>query len=171
MATMKSSNTSVHDFRGSGNITAMARSVMGLSVVQNGQQFSLNGPRRLDLVKTNLGPYPDPLGIEMQTAEDLVQFKYGAAPSFDGSDAEPDPAEWLIDYLESNGPTQYRDLLADAEAENISKSALYRARKKLGGRVVDSKGKRSTGNQWMLAEQEGEIDADEDGADDEAEKV
>jgi len=162
---------SVHDFRGSGNITAMARSVMGLSVVQNGRQFSLNGPRRLDLVKTNLGPYPDPLGIEMQTAEDLVQFKYGAAPSFDGSDAEPDPAEWLIDYLESNGPTQYRDLLADAEAENISKSALYRARKKLGGRVVDSKGKRSTGNQWMLAEQEGEIDADEDGADDEAEKV
>lgn len=161
---------SVHDFRGSGNITAMARSVMGLSVVQNGRQFSLNGPRRLDLVKTNLGPYPDPLGIEMKTEGDLVQFTYGTAPSFDGGDAEPDPAEWLIDYLETNGPTQYRDLLADAEAENISKSALYRARKKLGSRVADSKGKRSTGNQWMLAEQVGETD-EEDGDDDAAENV
>lgn len=156
---------SVHDFRGSGNITAMARSVMGLSVIQNGRQFSLNGPRRLDLVKTNLGPYPDSLGIEMQTAGDLVKFAYGQAPSYDGAAEEIDPAAWLLDFLESNGPTLYRDLLAEAEAEKISKSALYRARKKLGGRVVDSKGKRNGGNQWMLAEQTGEgedEDADKD---------
>ncbi len=53
----------IHDFRGSGHITAMARTVLGLSVVQTGKTFSLNGPRRLELVKTNLGPYPNPLGV------------------------------------------------------------------------------------------------------------
>lgn len=155
---------SVHDFRGSGNITAMARSVMGLSVIQNGRQFSLNGPRRLDLVKTNLGPYPDALGIEMKTEGDLVQFTYGAAPSFDGGDAEPDPAEWLVDYLETNGATAFRDLVGDAERDGISKAALYRARKKLGSRIIDSKGSKQTGNQWMLAEQAETDDETDDDA-------
>ena len=152
---------SVHDFRGSGNITAMARSVMGLSVVQSGRQFSLNGPRRLDLVKTNLGPYPDPLGIELQTAPDgHVKFAYGAAPSFDAAadDDKPDPETWLIDFLETNGPTPYRDILAEAEAADINKTALYRARKKLGARVIDSKGKHLAGNQWLLAEQAAELE-------------
>jgi hypothetical protein len=57
---------SLHDFRGSSHITAMARTVMGLNVLQNGKQFSLSGPRRLDLVKTNLGNYPEGIGIELQ---------------------------------------------------------------------------------------------------------
>lgn len=157
---------SVHDFRGSGNITAMARSVMGLSVVQTGKQFSLNGPRRLDLVKTNLGPYPDSLGIEMQMAGDLVSFQYGQAPSYDGGVAEIDPAAWLVEFLESNGPTLYKEIMSEAEGQNISKSQLYRARKKLGGRVIDSKGEKRRGNQWLLAEQAGEVESDADEGDD-----
>jgi hypothetical protein len=157
----------IHDFRGSGNITAMARSVMGLSVIQNGKQFSLNGPRRLDLVKTNLGPYPDSIGIEMETTDDLVQFKYGKAPSYEPSPEEVDPVAWLVEFLEANGPTNYKEIVAEAEGEGISKSQLYRARKKMGAKVLDSKGEKRRGNKWLLAEQAGEVDeADDDEGDD-----
>jgi hypothetical protein len=54
------------DFRGSGHITAMARSVLALSVVQTGEQPDRNGPRRLDVIKTNLCRYPDPLGLALE---------------------------------------------------------------------------------------------------------
>ena len=98
---------SVHDFRGSGNITAMARSVMGLSVVQSGRQFSLNGLRRLDLVKTNLGPYPDPSASNSRPPRRPRQIRLRRRPSFDAAadDDKPDPETWLIDFLETNGPT------------------------------------------------------------------
>lgn len=159
----------IHDFRGSGNITAMARSVMGLSVIQKGKQFSLNGPRRLDLVKTNLGPYPDAIGIEMETTDDLVKFSYGTAPSYEPSPEEVDPAVWLVEFLEENGPTNYKEIVVEAEGEGISKSQLYRARKKLGAKVLDSKGEKRRGNQWLLAEQAGELTEtdDDEGNDDE----
>ena len=76
----------------------------------------------------------------------------------DAADDKPDPETWLIDYLETNGPTPYRDILAEAEAADINKTALYRARKKLGARVIDSKGKFASGNQWLLAEQAAELE-------------
>ena len=43
---------SIHDFRGSSHITAMMRTVLGLSVVQtSGRQFSLNGARRIEIAR------------------------------------------------------------------------------------------------------------------------
>ena len=54
---------SVHDFRGSGHITAMAHCA-GPDGGPDGRQFSLNGKRRLDMLKTNLGVHPEGIGIE-----------------------------------------------------------------------------------------------------------
>lgn len=151
----------IHDFRGSGNITAMARSVMGLSVIQTGKQFSLNGPRRLDLVKTNLGPYPDSIGIEMETAGDLVRFKYGKAPRYDQESPGESCEEWLIGYLEEHGDSKPADVIAAAEEAGFTKATLYRTRKKLNAVIFNTHANfRHPANCWTL---DGEEAAEDDG--------
>ena len=137
----------------------MARSVIGLSVVQQpGKQFSLNGPRHIEVVKTNLTTYPEKLEVRMeQPAEGVVRFAYGQAEPV--ADDEPTPEAWLLEYLETNGPTKFADLVTDAERDGFSKATLYRARKKLGSRIVDSSGRRRRDNLWALEgeqEEEGE---------------
>lgn len=140
---------SIHDFRGSGHITAMARTVLGLSVVQTGKQFSLNGPRRLELVKTNLGPYPTPLGIEIvDTPASLKQFVYGEAPSADTT-LRDDCGDWLEDLL-ADGPMKVKDILTAGKEAGYSRDTLYRARKEREGAIVNTKGARHPGNRWAL---------------------
>ena len=157
---------SIHDFMGSAHITAMMRSVIGMSVVQQkGRQFSLNGPRRVEVVKTNLTPtYPPALAVTLeQPSPGAVRFSYAPVEADDTGADEQTPEEWLVKYLEENGPTAFGDLVDDAEQENISKTALHRARKRLGGRIVDSGKRQSQGNQWMLVEQrESAADSDAD---------
>ena len=159
---------SIHDFRGSTHIVAMARSVIGLSVVQQpGKQFSLNGPRHIEVVKTNLTTYPEKLEVRMeQPAEGVVRFAYGQAEPV--ADDEPTPEAWLLEYLEANGPTKFADLVTDAERDGFSKATLYRARKKLGSRIVDSSGRRRRDNLWALAEQieESEEEVEAEASDD-----
>ena len=41
----------------------MARSVLALSIIQDGPEPDRNGPRRLEVVKTNLCRYPEALGV------------------------------------------------------------------------------------------------------------
>jgi len=155
---------SVHDFRGSGHITAMARTVLGLTVVQTGRQFSLNGKRRLDLVKTNLGRYPTGVGIEMKEEGERVTFTYGEPPSFEQESAGENAEEWLIEYLEEHGTSKPGDITKAAEAANITKGTLYRARAALKGAIRDTeKNFRSPTNRWKLA-----ADDDEDESVDEA---
>lgn len=140
---------SIHDFRGSGHITAMARTVLGLSVVQSGKQFSLNGPRRLELAKTNLGPYPTPLGVEIvDTPAGLKQFVYGEAPSADTT-LRDDCQDWLLDLL-ADGPMKVKDILAAGEKAGYSRDTIYRARKELETDIENTKGHRHPGNQWAL---------------------
>lgn len=157
---------SIHDFRGSGHITAMARTVLGLSVVQSGKQFSLNGPRRLDLVKTNLGPYPDSLGIEMTTIGDHTQFTYGAAPDYERTVTAADNVEtWLLSYLEENGPTPPATVVDAAAQDGHGRAMIYRTRKALGAKIVNTKGFRNPKNEWALPHQVEEIDEPEDDSD------
>ena len=156
---------SVHDFRGSGHITAMARTVLGLTVVQTGRQFSLNGKRRLDLVKTNLGRYPTGVGIEMKEEGEKVTFTYGEPPSFDQESPGDKAEEWLIEYLEEHGPSKPGDVTKAAEAIGIVKSTLYRARMAIKGVVRDTeKNFRSPTNRWKLAD--GDDDDDQSDQDD-----
>ena len=69
------------DFRGSGHIVAMARSVLGLSVVPQGAQSDSNGPRQLEVIKSDLARVPAPLGFEMLPLTPTgVLLKWGTAP-------------------------------------------------------------------------------------------
>lgn len=155
----------IHDFRGSGHITAMARTVLGLSVVQSGKQFSLNGPRRLDLVKTNLGPYPQPLGIEMVSDGNLTKFVYGRAPEEESAQTVGDKAEvFLVKFLQENGPSLPAEVVAGGEEAGHSRSTIYRIRKEMGDRIVNTAGRRSHSNRWALPEQVS-VDGVEDDAD------
>ncbi len=52
--------------RGSGHITAMARVAWGLTTVQTGARPDPNGPRKLQVIKSNLARHPDPLGITLE---------------------------------------------------------------------------------------------------------
>ena len=59
----------------------MARSVLGLSLIQTGPEPDRNGPRRLEVVKTNLARYPEPLGVEFLSGYPAgVTLQYGPPP-------------------------------------------------------------------------------------------
>lgn len=142
----------IHDFRGSSHIVAMARTIFGLSVLQtSGKGFTLNGPRRLDMCKSNLGAYGDPLGITLIEAGDSARFEYGPAPSWDSADSSADTAEaWLLRYLQDNGPTKPADVVAAGIEAGYGERTIYRARKALGDVVQNSHGRQNARNRWML---------------------
>jgi hypothetical protein len=148
---------SVHDFRGSGHITAMARTVLGLSVIQNGRQFSLNGPRRLDLVKSNLGPYPEGIGLKLEGDGDNMRFVYGEPVAFEDAQESPGDKceEWLLDYLGENGPSKPADVIAAGKDAGFTRDTIYRTRKSLRVMIGDTgKNFRAPGNMWRLANDE-----------------
>jgi len=140
------------DFRGSSHIGAISRSVMGLSVVQTGPEIDRNGPRRLEVVKTNLGAYPPPIGVEFVPRGGGVMLKYGEAP-----EAYQEPtrtqvcAEWLVQVLEEAGePVAPKDLIEMGEEKGFNRRMIYRAREELGGELVNTGGRRSPQNKWAL---------------------
>lgn len=149
---------SVHDFRGSGHITAMARTVMGLSVIQNGRQFSLNGARRLDLVKSNLGPYPEGIGLKLETSGDQVRFVYGAPVAFDEQESTGDKCEdWLLGYLAAHGASKPGDVVAAGKDAGFTRDTIYRTRKSLHAMIGNTeKNYKAPGNLWRLASDEDE---------------
>lgn len=150
----------IHEFAGSRHITAMARSVLGLSVMQNGSKgFTLNGPRRLDLCKTNVADsYPEPIGLKLvATGDGGKVFQFGEAPAIDGGTARDECGEWLLDAL-ADGPMRMKDLLALGEEHGYNASMIWRARKTLPGQIVDTKGNRHPQNEWALAGWEGSAD-------------
>lgn len=144
------------DFRGSSHIIAMARSVLALSVIQESPTPDRNGPRRLEIVKTNLCQYPKPLGL-------LLKPDHPHAPTLQYTDPpetyrEPSQVEecmtFLVDLLDERGepvkPKEALDLLKDA---GFSQATIYRARKDLEGTVIDTENnKRNSANRWALAD-------------------
>lgn len=153
----------IHDFRGSSHITAMARTVIGLSVLQtNGSQFSLNGPRRIELAKTNLGPYPEPLGVRLvEDGPDHVHFEYGDAPAAESDKTMVDRcAAWILEMLEGED-MKPSELIEMADEEGFGRRMVYRARKKLGDQVHNTHGKHSPHNKWTLSPEEN-TDSDDD---------
>jgi hypothetical protein len=149
---------SVHDFRGSGHITAMARTVMGLSVIQTGRQFSLNGARRLDLVKSNLGPYPEGIGLKLEADGDRVRFVYGAPVAFDEQESTGDKCEdWLLGYLAAHGASKPGDVVAAGKDAGFTRDTIYRTRKSLQAMIGNTeKNYKAPGNLWRLVSDEDE---------------
>jgi hypothetical protein len=111
------------DFRGSSHIVAMARSVLALSIVQDGPRPDRNGPRRLEVVKTNLCRYPEALGVVFDEPAPSKRTAAGAAcPEPDGEtrgEAAPSNAWDTVPVLHyTAAPTPYREpTQADACAD------------------------------------------------------
>jgi hypothetical protein len=140
------------DFRGSSHIIAMARSVLALSVVQAGPEPDRNGPRRLEVIKTNLCKYPPALGVAFEEEGGAPWLRYGEATR---EYREPTKAEacaaWLVELLAAAGePVRPKDVVEAAEETGFSQAVLYRARKGLEGTVVDTGKKFAPDNRWSL---------------------
>ena len=143
----------IHDFAGSGHIIALARTAIGLSVMQNGNGFSLRGPRRVDLCKT-FEDYPEALGLTLESLPGGgKRMVYGEAPNAEGTQRQ-ECGSWLIEYLEMNGPSKPKDVIADAQEASYSREMVYRARKELETRIVNTKGHKHPQNRWKLSEQD-----------------
>ena len=154
------------DFRGSSHIIAMARSVLGLSLVRTGPEQDPNGPRKLQVLKTNLTAYPKPIGMELVKLHPSgVIPKYGEVPQPYSAETKADDCEaWLIELLE-DGPMRPRDVVNAAEEAGYSRRTVYRARTSLEDRIVNTKGPRDPSAEWALSEQVGQNgDLDEDEA-------
>jgi hypothetical protein len=145
----------IDDFRGSSHIIAMSRSVMGLSIIQTGPVLDRNGPRRLEVIKANLGRYPDAIGVEFMPLHPKgAWLRYGEVPQpwsepreLNGQDL---CGEWLLETLETNGPLAAKDILTMAEEAGFSRAMIYRARKDLDEQIRDTLGARKIGNKWEL---------------------
>ena len=140
------------DFRGSGHITAMARSIIGLSIVQTTAQRDPQAPRQLQVIKSNLCMHPQALGVNLVPAHPYgVTIQYGEAPQPYHEPGELERAqEWLLDILEQ-GPLTPREArkLAHEDA-GISKATLSRARDALREQIEDSHGPHHANNHWRL---------------------
>ena len=133
----------------------MARSVLALSIIQDGPEPDRNGPRRLEVVKTNLCRYPKALGLRFEdNGNTAPALCYGDAPK---AFKEPTQAEacaaWLVEVLEEAGePMRPRDMLELGAEAGFTQGVIYRARKELEGAVVNTEGKRAPNNRWALVE-------------------
>lgn len=153
---------SLADFRGSSHIVQVACAVLGVSIIQTSDTYNRNGTRQLEVVKTNATVYPDPMGVEFQPIDpnDLdkgANLVYGKRPQVSNSESEVDEcAQWLEELIVDYGPVSARDAIGMAEDEGYTRNVVMKARAKLevAGRVIDTKGKRRTGNKWALPGQE-----------------
>jgi len=151
--------------RGSGQIAAQARAILAMSHTSTEH----DQPRLLDLLKKTIsrGKHPKPLsvaGVRTEDGEMICRFEYGDAPKMDGTPSRDECAEWLQDLL-ADGPMRFKAIMAEAEMEGYSASMIWRARKGMGGQVVDTKGKQHPKNEWALASWDGSDASDsvEDG--------
>jgi hypothetical protein len=144
----------IDDFRGSGHIVAMARSVIAMSIIQTGPEPDQSGPRRLQVAKTNLCPSPPPLGITFEeTGAGAPLLHYGQSPTPYRRPTQVDRcADWLQTTLHEAGqPLKPRDLLALARDAGFTRGIVYAARKRLEGIIVDTDRKMSPDNAWTLS--------------------
>jgi len=128
------------DLRGSSHIIAMARSIMGLSVIQTTAEMDRNGPRKLEILKTNLGRYPDAIGCEL-----LPLHPEGVYLKWDDEAPEPykeptladQAATWLVEMLRDAGePLPPKEIIELGEDEGFSRATIYRAKSMLNGQIV-----------------------------------
>ena len=144
----------VDDFRGSSHIIAMSRSVMGLSIVQTGAEPDRNGPRRLEIVKTNLARYPEPIGMQfvpMHPKGAMIQYTAQPPQAYKQPTKTDECSEWLLRTLEEAGPLKPQEIVERAEAEGFSQRTVYRSRERLGEQIVDTEGHKHPENRWALA--------------------
>lgn len=143
------------DIRGSGHLINMARSAIGVWMVQTAAEPDPNGPRVMAVIKSNYGRKPKPLGYEvLSDANDNPMIFFGDAPKPYKEPSKADQcAEWLLDTLEAEEkPMQPKELMAMALQEGFKRDAFYKAHKQLEkeGQVMDTHGQQHPENTWKL---------------------
>jgi len=143
------------DIRGSGHVVNMARSAIGVWLVQTGPEPDPNGPRIMAVIKSNYGRKPKPIGYEvLDDANNNPKIFFQDAPK---PYKEPTKiqkcAEWIIEALEDLAiPIPPKELEAMAFQEGFKRDTFYGAHRALekDGRIVDSHGNKHPDNTWML---------------------
>ena len=144
------------EFRGSSHIIAIARSVLALSVIRTGEERDPNGPRRLEVVKSNLASYPKPLGVTFEPGfPSGVTLRYGEPPVKYRPPSDVDRCkEWLVEALREEGPLQTNEVITLAKLAGYSERTTYRAHKELADKIQDTDKPKSRQNMWKLREAE-----------------
>lgn len=148
------SDLSIDDFRGSSHIIAMSRSVMGLSVVQTTPERDRNGPRKLEVIKTNLAAYPDPLGCELMPMHPngvFLRYTDEAPKEYREPSKVDQCAEWLVMLLKDGEPLRPKEVVDLAQEEGFSQATVYRARKTISN-IINTDGSQSPSNKWEWRE-------------------
>ena len=144
----------MEDLTGSAHITAMARVVLGLHVIQTGPSFDPNGPRELKMLKTNLGPFEKPLGFEFAPLHPSgVYIKWSAEPpqTYQEPTKSDECAQWLLDTLEdAHRPMTPKEIVEKAAEFGFSRRTLYRARETLSAQIHNTLGRNHPDNTWEL---------------------
>lgn len=156
----------MEDLSGSGYITQQARVVLGLRVVQTGPDFDPNGPRELKVLKTNLGPYNNPLGFEFAPLEPTgVILKWDTkAPKPYREPTEMDECkEWLEDFLKPYPDgVKVKEVIGAGKEQGFSRPMLYRVRAELKKHIANTAGRKSPDNRWLWSEAELALEPDDD---------
>lgn len=142
--------------RGTSYLVQIARLVMVLEWIQVGPELDRNGPRRLQVIKSNLDVYPEPIGVWFDSMIDdpsVAKLRYGDAPEPYRELSKLEKCMvWLMDVLGMEGPTSLATLVEWADDEGYSKVTICRARKRLEDDIIDTKGPYQKDNLWALAE-------------------
>lgn len=147
---------SLEDFRGSSHIAAMARSVIGVNIVQTQANTDRNGPRKVEVIKTNLGPYPDGLGFQFTPGAEggvVLRWDMKAPAAYKEPTMRDDCREWLEDFLKEIGkPVSPKDAIKAASEEGFGRSLVFQARKELRSHIKNTEGRKAPGNCWQWSE-------------------
>jgi replicative DNA helicase len=145
----------IDDFRGSSHITAMARSVIGLSVVQVGPDNDPNGPRKLSVLKSNLCRIPDPIGCEFMPLHPtgvFIQWDSAAPEPYRAPTKSEDCQKFLENMLRDTAPMAPKEIVEIARSEGFSRDLVFTARKALGSKIRNTGGYKDPNNQWEWCE-------------------
>lgn len=147
---------SLYDFRGSGHITAVARSIIGLSVQSPANGLIVKtGPRRLEVVAATLCEDPPALGMTISSDDQgNLALTYGEAPALDAPTTGDECGAYLIELLQANGPMRPKEVMELSQAEGYERSMVFRTRKKLlsAGVIENTLGEKHPKNMWKLAD-------------------
>ena len=125
-----------------------------------GESLGGAGPRRLEVVKTNLCRLPPSLEVVLEEGDGAVpRLRYSQVPP----DAPPPLtqtelcARWLLQYLEAEGPQKPGDVVRVAADAGFARRTLYRARQAARAVVVDlGTGPRDPHKRWDLRSPDGD---------------
>ena len=116
--------------RGSSTITQFCRSVIGLQRVGQGRDAAV----RVESLKNSFAPPPEPFGFRISDEG----LRFCDVPDAGGSTAMIDQAMDFLQAELADGPVHLAPLVAKGEEQGLTRSTLYRARRRLG--LVSSKG-------------------------------